>query len=169
MAQKESEIKKFDGQLALVKTNKEYGTIKQEIASLQADNSLIEESILKLMDAVEAATRELKTEKARLDQIAKEFQAKEQQLAAQEISLKTETETLKKEREVLVSGLPQAIALQYSQISNHKQGIVLAPIQAGVCGACKLSLRAQVINEVQMGQKVVTCDNCSRILYIEAV
>ena len=83
-------------------------------------------------------------------------------------ALKAEVETLKKEREILVSGLPSAIALQYSQISNHKQGIVLAPIQAGVCGACKLSLRAQVINEVQIGQKVVTCDNCSRILYIEA-
>ena len=168
LAQKESEIKKFEGQLSLVKTNKEYGTIKQEIASLQADNSLIEEAILKLMDIVEVATRELKTEKVRLEQVSKEFQTKDQELAAHENSLKTEVETLKKEREILVSGLPKAIALQYSQISNHKQGIVLAPIQAGVCGACKLSLRAQVINEVQMGQKVVTCDNCSRILYIEA-
>ncbi len=167
LAQKEAEIKKFDGQLSQVKTNKEYGTIKQEIASLQADNSLIEETILKLMDAAEAATRELKAEKVRLDQIAKEFQVKEQQVIAEESSLRAEVETLKKEREALVAGLPQPIALQYSQIANHKQGIVLAPIQAGVCGACKLSLRAQVINEVQMGQKVVTCDNCSRILYIE--
>jgi uncharacterized protein len=167
LAQKESEIKKFDGQLAMVKTNKEYGTIKQEIASLQADNSLIEEAILKLMDATEAANRELKTEKVRLEQVAKEYQVKEQQLIAQENALKAEVETLRKEREVLVSALPNAIALQYSQIANHKQGIVLAPVQAGVCGACKLSLRAQVINEVQIGQKVVTCDNCSRILYIE--
>ncbi len=167
LAQKESEIKKFDGQLAMVKTNKEYGTIKQEIASLQADNSLIEEAILKLMDATEAANRELKTEKVRLEQVAKEYQVKEQQLTAQENTLKAEVETLRKEREVLVSALPNAIALQYSQIANHKQGIVLAPVQAGVCGACKLSLRAQVINEVQIGQKVVTCDNCSRILYIE--
>lgn len=167
LAQKEAEIKKFDGQLALVKTNKEYGTIKQEIASLQADNSLIEEEIIKLMDAVEAAARELKTEKARLDQVAKDFQIKDQTVASEENGLKTESENLKKERETLIAGVPAAIALMYNQIANHKQGIVLAPIQAGVCGACKLSLRAQVINEVQIGQKVVTCDNCSRILYIE--
>ena len=76
-------------------------------------------------------------------------------------------DTLKKEREELVAALPNATALMYSRISNHKQGIVLAPIQSGVCGACKISLRAQVINEVQIGQTVVTCDNCSRILYIE--
>ncbi len=169
LAQKENEIKKFDGQLSQVKTNKEYGTIKQEIASLQADNSLIEEAILKLMDAVEAAARELKAEKVRLDQIAKDFQVKEQAVIAQENSLKAEVETLKKEREALVAGLPNAIALLYGQIANHKQGIVLAPIQGHVCGACKISLRAQVINEVQMGQKVVSCDNCSRILYIEKV
>ncbi len=167
LAQKENEIKKFEGQLSQVKTNKEYGSIKQEIASLQADNSLIEEEIIKLMDAVEAAARELKTEKVRLEQVAKEYQKKEQEVAAKETALKAECENLKKEREALVGGLPNAIALMYSQIANHKQGIVLAPIQAGVCGACKLSLRAQVINDVQIGQKVVTCDNCSRILYIE--
>jgi uncharacterized protein len=167
LAQKETEIKKFDGQLAQVKTNKEYGMIKQEIASLQADNSLIEDEIIKLMDAVEAASRELKTEKIRLEQVAKEFQIKEREIADQENAFKVEIDSLKKEREGLVAGLPSATALMYSQISNHKQGIVLSPIQAGVCGACKISLRAQVINEVQIGQKVVTCDNCSRILYIE--
>lgn len=169
LAQKEAQIVKFDGQLSQVKTNKEYGSIKQEIASLQADNSLIEEEIIKLMDGVEAASRELKAEKVRLDQVAKEFQKKEQEVSAQENALKTESEALKKERESLVSALPNSIALLYGQIANHKQGIVLAPIQGGVCGACKISLRAQVINEVQLGQKVTTCDNCSRILYLEKV
>ena len=121
------------------------------------------------MDAVEAASRELKTEKIRLEQVAKEYQKREQDVHAQESALKSEVENLKKEREALVAALPGPIALMYGQIANHKQGIVLAPIQAGVCGACKLSLRAQVINEVQMAQTVVTCDNCSRILYIEKV
>lgn len=167
LAQKEAEIKKFDGQLAQVKTNKEYSSIKQEIASLQADNSMIEEAILKLMDSVEAASRELKAEKIRLESIAKEFQKKEQEVIAQESALKTEVENLKKERESLVASLPSDIALKYSQISKHKQGIVLATIQGVYCSACKTALRAQVINEVQIGKSVVTCDNCSRILYIE--
>lgn len=167
LAQKEGEIKKLDGQLSQVKTNKEYGTIKQQIAALQADNSLIEEEIIKLMDAVEAANQQLKAEKARLDQVSKEFQKKEQEVAGQENTLKSEVENLKKERDGLVSGLPNTISLLYSQIANHKQGIVLAAVQGGVCGACKISLRAQVINEVQLGQKIITCDNCSRVLYVE--
>lgn len=167
LAQKEAEIKKLDAQLSQVKTNKEYGVIKQEIASLQADNSLIEEEIIKLMDAVEAATREVKSEKMRLDQISKEFQKKEQDVVARESSLSGEADNLKKEREALVSTLPEPIALRYGQIAARKQGIVLSPIQGNYCGACKTTLRAQTINEVQLGQTVVTCDNCSRILYIE--
>ena len=167
LAKKEADIKKLDGQLSLVKTNKEYGAIKQEIASLQADNSLIEEEIIKSMDAVEAATRELKTEKVRLESVSKEYQKKEQEVSARESSIKSEVDNLKKERDVLVAALPNSIALLYNQIAAHKQGIVLSPVQGQYCGACKTALRAQVINEVQMGQTIVTCDNCSRVLYFE--
>lgn len=167
LAKKEADIKKLDGQLALVKTNKEYGAIKQEIASLQADNSLIEEEIIKSMDAVEAAVREVKTEKARLEIVVNEYQKKEQEVIARENSIKSEVENLKKERDVLVTALPNSVALLYNQIAAHKQGIVLSPVQGNYCGACKTSLRAQTINEVQIGQTMVTCDNCSRILYFE--
>ena len=44
LAQKEANIKKLDGQLSQVKTNKEYSALQQEIASLKADNSLLERS-----------------------------------------------------------------------------------------------------------------------------
>lgn len=167
LAKKEADIKKLDGQLAMVKTNKEYGAIKQEMASLQADNSLIEEEILKSMDAVEAAAREVKAEKARLETVVKDYQKKEQEVTARENSIKSEVEDLKKERDVVVGALPNAVALLYNQIAAHKQGIVLSPVQGNYCGACKTSLRAQTINDVQMGDKMVTCDNCSRILYFE--
>lgn len=167
LAKKEADILKLDGQLSQVKTNKEYDAIKQEIASLQADNSLIEEDILKFMDAVEAANREVKAEKARLEQVAADFKKKEQEVNARESSIKGEVETLKKEREDLVAALPKNISLLYNQIAVHKQGIALSPIQGNYCGACKTSLRAQIINEVQIGQTIVTCDNCSRILYVE--
>ena len=46
LSQKETQIKKLDGQLSQVKTNKEYGALQQEIASLKADNSLLEEGII---------------------------------------------------------------------------------------------------------------------------
>ena len=53
LATKEENIRKYDTQLAQVKTNKEYASLQGEIRSLKADNSLLEEAIINMIDQVE--------------------------------------------------------------------------------------------------------------------
>ncbi len=167
MAQKEANVKKFEGQLSQVKTNKEYSALQQEIASMKADGSLLEEEIIKIMDQTEAANEEVKRERERLKTIEKDYQAREGELDQKSKTLLERIETLRKERAVIVEQVQPEARTLYDLIIQKKQGMALAKINGEICGACRLQLRAQLINEVRLAQTLTVCENCSRILYVE--
>jgi uncharacterized protein len=167
LSQKEANIKKLDSQLSQVKTNKEYTALQQEIASLKADNSLLEEEIIKSMDEVEAAHEEVKRERERLKQIEKDFTAREGHLQEGAKKYKAQIEDLKSKRQGILENIPPDIKERYDIIVKKKQGLALVKINGEICGACQLQIRAQVINELHMGKTLVFCENCSRILYHE--
>ncbi len=167
LSQKEGQIKKLDGQLSQVKTNKEYSALQQEIASLKADNSLLEEAIIHILDEVEAAKEEAGKEKEKFAVITKSFQEKDNELASQEKNLKSRLVDLKKQRDDTVALLPPELGELYNRIVVKKQGLALALVNGEVCTACQMQLRPQLINEIRLAERIVTCENCSRILYFE--
>ena len=167
LSQKETQIKKLDGQLSQIKTNKEYAALQQEIASLKADNSLLEEGILYAMDEVEAVRDEVRKEKEKFASVSKSFQEKDNEVANQEKNLQARLADLKKQREESVAQLPPELGELYNRIAVKKQGLALALVNGEVCSACQMKLRPQLINEIRLGEQIVVCENCSRILYFE--
>ena len=168
LSQKEMQIKKLDGQLSQVKTNKEYAALQQEIASLKADNSLLEEGIIHILDEVEAAKDETRKEKEKLAIVEKSFQNKDNEMAEQAKTLQERLVDLKKEREESVAQLPPELGELYNRIAVKKQGLALAVVNGEVCAACQMHLRPQLINEIRLGEQIIVCENCSRILYFES-
>jgi hypothetical protein len=167
LSQKEMQIKKLDGQLSQVKTNKEYAALQQEIASLKADNSLLEEGIIHILDEVDAAKEETRKEKEKFAAITKSFQIRDNEMAGQEKALQERLVDLKKQREESVAQLPPELGELYSRIALKKQGLALAVVSGEVCAACQMKLRPQLINEIRLGEQIIVCENCSRILYFE--
>ena len=167
LAQKEMQIKKLDGQLSQVKTNKEYAALQQEISSLKADNSLLEEGIIHIMDEVDAAKDEVRKEKEKFAAVTKSFQDKDAETVAQEKALRERLTDIQKQREESVVQLPPDIGELYNRIAAKKQGLALAVVNGEVCAACQMKLRPQLINDIRLGEQIVVCENCSRILYFE--
>ncbi|OQA57108.1 MAG: putative zinc ribbon domain protein [Candidatus Omnitrophica bacterium ADurb.Bin277] len=167
LSQKEGQVKKLDGQLSQVKTNKEYSALQQEIASLKADNSLLEEEIIKKMDEVDAIKEEVLKEKERFAEVSKSYQSRDQDLSIQEKNLQNRLQEIIKQREEIVARLPPEIGDLYNRIAMKKEGFALAPVNGDVCSACQMQLRPQVVNELQLGEQIITCENCSRILFYD--
>ncbi|MDD5218864.1 MAG: C4-type zinc ribbon domain-containing protein [Candidatus Omnitrophica bacterium] len=167
LAQKEGNVKKLDGQLGQVKTNKEYSALQQEIASLKADNSLLEEEIIKIFDEVEAAQTEVKKEQERLKQCEKDYQGREHELDLKEKEMKDTENKFRQQREDIVNQLKPDIKSLYERILAKKQGVALVKIKGDMCPACQMQLRPQMVNEIYLGESLVICDNCSRILYAD--
>jgi len=167
LMQKETQIKKLDGQLSQVKTNKEYAALQQEIASLKADNSLLEEGIIHIMDEVDAAKEESRKEKEKFASVTKSFQGRDDEMAGQEKALQGRLAELKKQREESVAQLPPELRELYNRIALKKEGLALAVVNGENCAACQMKLRPQLINEIRLGKDIIVCENCSRILYFE--
>ena len=66
LKEKEETIQKYEGQLFQIKTNKEYTALQGEINNLKADNSILEEDIIKMLDAVQNVENALHEERERL-------------------------------------------------------------------------------------------------------
>ena len=72
---------------------------------------------------------------------------------------------LEKQRGEKIKTVNPEIASLYEQIVVKKRGLALVKVADEVCPACQMQLRPQVVNEVKLKERIILCDNCSRILY----
>lgn len=162
---KEENIRKYEVQLAQVKTNKEYASLQAEINSLKADNSLLEEAIINLIDEVEEAQRKVEAQKSQAVEAEALLNQKKKELEDRASALREKIETLEKQKQDKMKAVSPDLASLYEQIVVKKHGLALVKLEDEVCPACQIQLRPQVVNEVKLREKIIVCDNCSRILY----
>jgi hypothetical protein len=166
LAAKEENIRKYEAQLNSVKTNKEYTALQHEINNLKADNQMLEEEILKIMEQGETYKTKIAEEKKRLVQHEAEFQNREKALLDEKKKVENEIAELKTKKIELSKGADPEILSLYERILVKKEGIALVPVVNGACSSCSMQLRPQLLDQVHMKDRVVVCENCSRILFI---
>jgi len=164
---KEGTIKKYQTQLYQVKTNKEYSALQEEIGRVRADNSLIEEEIIKILDQLDAANAQIAKEKELLKQEEANLGAEKKRMGDDAGRIKTELEGLKAQRQALAVKVDKDILKKYERIIKSKDGLAVVPVANEACQGCFRVMPPQVINEIKMKQAMIFCENCARILYIE--
>ena len=105
--------------------------------------------------------------KIRKEQFEKEHEERTAEFTRDEKECQESIERVKKGRQEIIQQVPPDIRSQYERIVERKQGLALVEATGENCGACQFQLRPQVINELLLGESVVVCENCSRILYIK--
>ena len=164
---RETNVKKLQGQLFQVKTNKEYSTMQREIDSLKADNSLLEEAILKTFDAIDQAMSERVREQTLLAEEEQRVQVERQRIERESSEIGEQIAQLERHRQTLVPTVDPATVVVYERVLDIREGLALVPLMNESCGGCHRRLPPQVINEVYLKAKLVTCENCNRILYFD--
>lgn len=166
LGSKEENVKKYHVQLNQVKTNKEYAALQKEIEGLKADNSLLEEEIIGFLEEIDLAEGEVAREKESL--AGKEKELKEEELKVKERMQKIEEElnSLVEERKLILPGIEPLILIHYDKVLENREGYALAEVVNDACGGCQMELPPQTINEIRMEERIVSCDVCTRILYV---
>ncbi len=176
LAQKEKEVElqtyegsvsKFKGQLFQVKTNKEYTALQHEIDSLTADNSLLEEEILKLYDALEEAQRQDRTARQGLAEREERARTERARIECEVAELGETIARLERERQGLTPQVPPETLAAYGRVLENRGGLALVPMVSESCGGCNRRVTPQIANEVYLRAKLVTCESCNRILYTD--
>ncbi len=163
---KEENVKKLQIQLYQVKTNKEYASMQKEIDGLKADNSLLEEEIIGYLDEIDNLGKEINKGKEALEQERREMENKTAEIEKEINALREELKILEGEHSRVAAGIERVFLAKYERILANKNGRALAQVLHDSCSGCNIGLPPQVVNEVRLGEKIVTCENCLRILYI---
>jgi len=75
---------------------------------------------------------------------------------------------LEQERQGVVPAVPPPTLTLYERVLTLREGLAMAPLVNESCGGCHRRLPPQVVNEVYLKAKLVTCEHCNRILYQDA-
>ena len=147
--------------------SKEYETAMRETDALQKQIAAFETQIVEIMEEVEGVEKELEE---RAEEITTLDSKRDAALAEFDSALakdKKEFESETKHRQTAFATLPARLASVYDRLAQRsRDGIAVAEVINGSCSACFMSLRPQVQLNVKKGDEIITCESCTRILYI---
>jgi len=162
----EGRVKKLQLQLLQVKTNKEYTAMQQEIAGAKTDNSMLEETIIRLLDELDSAQAKVTQAQEQLAQETRRVEEQRRQIEQDVAQMTRHIATLDAQRARLAPQVQGPLLQQYERILVNRDGLAMVPVSGDACSGCQMVLRPQLLNELQLGKALVTCENCSRILYL---
>lgn len=159
-------VKKLSSQLFSLKTNKEFQTMQQQIADAKADGSVIEEKILVYFEESDKIKTQIDAENLKLKDEEKVFsqQKKAVELRIEEIN--SRISQLDAQRQQIIPGIDPKMLHEYEKILHSRDGLAMVTVKDNSCGGCHMLVPPQVINLIKMYDRIITCEVCNRILYI---
>jgi hypothetical protein len=164
---KEEATIKANGQLSQLKTNKEYQAKITEIENIKADKSIIEEQILISYDEGDKVNAEVDKEKKLLAQEETTYLGEKSKIEEEVKGLQDKIKVLQNKRHQMTPGVDPANLAIYERILGKKEGVAIVPVRGSSCGGCYMNVTPQMLNEIKMHDRFVSCESCNRILYIE--
>ena len=167
IAENRTYLERADRNLKHAQNQKEYETAMRETDALQKQITAFETQILEKMTAAEEFEKELE---GRADEISSHDAKRDEALSAFDSEVAADRSELdaelKKRNDVFVT-LPTQLAAVYNRLAQRsRDGIAVAEVVNGSCSACFMSLRPQMQVEVKRGDQIITCESCTRILFM---
>ncbi len=162
---KKQQIEKYSLQQFQTKKNEEYRALAQEIEHCKAAITKLDDEQLVLMEQLEAATKELNEVQKSTSAALKEVELARTALADKEVRLKKELADLKSDYNRLTDAVEEGVRDRYVRLRKQRGATTVVGVDRGMCGGCHMKLPMQVVLSCKAQQEIVTCPNCSRILY----
>jgi uncharacterized protein len=163
---KESELKKYEGQLNTATSNKEFDIIKGQIANVRTDQADFENAAFEAMeeiDATQVALKNLETKLKNRRQAAVTIKA---EVDAGKPALEATLENLKVQIEVAEKVIPPGEGLSaYRRLRIASGPGALAGIEDDFCDGCNCKVTNQDLVRIRTGE-FMRCRECNRGLYV---
>jgi predicted nucleic acid-binding Zn-ribbon protein len=164
----EDRLAKYKSQQLQVRKNDEYQVLGHEIEVTQAQIGTLEEEELKVMYAIDEAKRKFTAAEEELKRNIAGHEARIRLLAERENGLQSELHAAQAAVAAARSLVDEPSLLLYDRLAAKPGLPAVVPIHDGKCGGCHLKISFNVDSETRKADKLVTCDQCMRIVYWEA-
>lgn len=161
----ENRLKKADIKLSNIKSNKEYQAALKEIDDLKREKLLWEDRVIDILEQVEALEAKYATSRKKGEETRQQFELDHNEILKILKALNQDLDKIEKKRIQFSQAVDPDLLRRYDSLRARKGGIGVSPVIKGVCQTCHLDIPPQEFNELLRGDKLMTCPNCTRIIY----
>jgi predicted nucleic acid-binding Zn-ribbon protein len=158
-------LKRARERLLDVKTNKEYQSVLKEIETFETKNSHMEDEVISLLDELDLLEKAVKNRERELEAQCRRYEEEKTRMTEELSSIAGELDICARKSGDLRKSISADILRKYEQIKNAKRGVAVVSCWKEICNGCHMSIPPQLYNELQKSVVLVTCPNCSRIIY----
>jgi predicted nucleic acid-binding Zn-ribbon protein len=162
-SQKEK-IAKLREQQLLLKTNKEFRAMEDEIKGHEAKISAIEDDSIASFDQIDKTNGEMADASKALENAEEGSRQEILEMDRRRGEIQTELETLTGERGTLAAEADPAWLKHYERILSSK-GDALVRVEHGTCSGCHMTIAPHLIHDARRGDSLTCCSFCGRLLY----
>jgi predicted nucleic acid-binding Zn-ribbon protein len=159
-------IVKLREKLAKLKTNEEYKANLKEIESAKNRKGEQEETLLVNMDEGDRLKKEVTEKEGSLAEAELQFTSEKQAMETALGQLSETARSTEQEWTTLAEQANKPLLEQYKRLLQMCRGVAVVQVEGRTCCGCHMNLPPQIIAEVRIGEKLLTCTYCHRILYL---
>lgn len=149
-----------------VRNPKELVSLQQQVEHLKKTGRRQEDSVLDIMTQVEATQSRVATIRRELERMEGNWREEQSSLSREQAELTASLASLEQRREDLVARIDGASLELYQDLSMKRQGRAVAKVEQGMCQGCRIVLPMTELQRARIGQELVQCSSCERILYV---
>ena len=165
---KRVQIAKYQTQQLETRKNEEYAALKHEIERAAADITTIEDRELELMQELEdlkpsiaSAEQKHAAEKNRVAALMKTADDKVGVLQGRADEVRVERDAIAAE----VKAADEDLFELYEKLFRSKAGRAIVPLEGNHCSGCHMTVTPATLRDAKVGNEVVSCEQCGRIVY----
>ncbi|HSL60827.1 MAG TPA: C4-type zinc ribbon domain-containing protein [Desulfotignum sp.] len=158
-------IIKSNETLRMVKTNKEYQVLLREVDDNKKRKDILEDHLLALYDQREAAEARVKESDAQFLQLTEQIHAQQAEIEKKSVDDKELLQELVGQQQTIGQSLDPALLNRFRRIARMNKGQAVAQVRNESCMGCFMNVPPQLCIEVQRANQLISCPQCSRILY----
>ena len=155
-----TKLKKYKEQLFLVKSNKEYDAISQEIDHMKSAISDSETAQITFEEEKSELGENIKLNKGKIESVTESLSNNQSKLDAAMAEITHEQKELETNRDTLNKDIEPNYLNQYEILRNSRNGVGMVSILESACGGCYSQLPPQTVIEIKENKQILTCPNC---------
>lgn len=164
LKEREQKIHSWEAKLNAAKENREYQTIKEQIAADHQANIVLSDETLELLEQIDATAESLKVAIQFVDEVKVEVAKVEKQVTERMTVVQSELARVENELLSVEAQLDGDFKRDYFRLVAARGEDAMAELEGNSCGGCYQTLTTQLLDRLNGGNPV-NCPGCGRLLY----
>ncbi len=143
---------------------KEIRASQEKEAEMTRRRSTLEDELLEILVRLEEVRGQVRSLRERLAAEETTWASERERLLERQRALQEEQRALLRRRERLVASVEGELLRVYERLRHQKHGLAVAHLENRVCQTCGVEVPVSVDRQVRVGDTLVFCPTCGRIL-----